>query len=129
MIRRPPRSTRTETLFPYTTLFRSDRCAEIGRVSVDRVDATFGECVTAFVPVAARELVRRVLHEQLRDVMAGWRKRRVDRGRQRHLDHRLPRGLAAARVLVRAFHVIEGRADVEGEMGRAACRESGCQVE
>src|SRR3546814_5233451 len=27
MIRRPPRSTRTDTLFPYTTLFRS--CAEV----------------------------------------------------------------------------------------------------
>src|SRR3546814_11629215 len=25
MIRQPPRSTRTDTLFPYTTLFRSDR--------------------------------------------------------------------------------------------------------
>src|SRR3546814_18975359 len=25
MIRRPPRSTRTDTLFPYTTLFRSPR--------------------------------------------------------------------------------------------------------
>src|SRR3546814_13759043 len=27
MIRRPPRSTRTDTLFPYTTLFRSDAIA------------------------------------------------------------------------------------------------------
>src|SRR3546814_13034021 len=27
MIRRPPRSTRTDTLFPYTTLFRADRSA------------------------------------------------------------------------------------------------------
>src|SRR3546814_5313142 len=27
MIRRPPRSTRTDTLFPYTTLFRSDELA------------------------------------------------------------------------------------------------------
>src|SRR3546814_9224773 len=27
MIRRPPRSTRTDTLFPYTTLFRSPRTA------------------------------------------------------------------------------------------------------
>src|SRR3546814_13023451 len=27
MIRRPPRSTRTDTLFPYTTLFRSPRAA------------------------------------------------------------------------------------------------------
>src|SRR3546814_18825905 len=31
MIRRPPRSTRTDTLFPYTTLFRSfDRARDIG---------------------------------------------------------------------------------------------------
>src|SRR3546814_17674843 len=29
MIRRPPRSTRTDTLFPYTTLFRSPRAAEM----------------------------------------------------------------------------------------------------
>src|SRR3546814_2866500 len=33
MIRRPPRSTRTDTLFPYTTLFRSlaERAAEAGQ--------------------------------------------------------------------------------------------------
>src|SRR3546814_2487874 len=29
MIRRPPRSTRTDTLFPYTTLFRSGNVGEI----------------------------------------------------------------------------------------------------
>src|SRR3546814_20425365 len=29
MIRRPPRSTRTDTLFPYTTLFRSARGREV----------------------------------------------------------------------------------------------------
>src|SRR3546814_5398417 len=29
MIRRPPRSTRTDTLFPYTTLFRSQRLYEL----------------------------------------------------------------------------------------------------
>src|SRR3546814_3667769 len=29
MIRRPPRSTRTDTLFPYTTLFRSFICAHL----------------------------------------------------------------------------------------------------
>src|SRR3546814_136633 len=33
MIRRPPRSTRTDTLFPYTTLFRS-RGAEIVRYTI-----------------------------------------------------------------------------------------------
>src|SRR3546814_2491760 len=30
MIRRPPRSTRTDTLFPYTTLFRSSRIEMTG---------------------------------------------------------------------------------------------------
>src|SRR3546814_4023797 len=34
LIRRPPRSTRTDTLFPYTTLFRS---RSPGRARVDRV--------------------------------------------------------------------------------------------
>src|SRR3546814_8109320 len=33
MIRRPPRSTRTDTLFPYTTLFRSPRCRNHKRAS------------------------------------------------------------------------------------------------
>src|SRR3546814_2077869 len=39
MIRRPPRSTRTDTLFPYTTLFRSDLVKQqhAVRVLVDRV--------------------------------------------------------------------------------------------
>src|SRR3546814_11158542 len=56
MIRRPPRSTRTDTLFPYTTLFRSEgaiadrarrstggsrarRCCGEGCGSPDRADA------------------------------------------------------------------------------------------
>src|SRR3546814_20066451 len=47
MIRRPPRSTRTDTLFPYTTLVRSDDVeervemadrAECGRQPVDRIE-------------------------------------------------------------------------------------------
>src|SRR3546814_13710640 len=32
MIRRPPRSTRTDTLFPYTTLFRSPGRQPVGRL-------------------------------------------------------------------------------------------------
>src|SRR3546814_6787793 len=35
MIRRPPRSTRTDTLFPYTTLFRSAMEAVIGALYLD----------------------------------------------------------------------------------------------
>src|SRR3546814_13734449 len=41
MIRRPPRSTRTDTLFPYTTLFRSGGTNENVRVS----GVTGGDCV------------------------------------------------------------------------------------
>src|SRR3546814_14500171 len=36
MIRRPPRSTRTDTLFPYTTLFRSRRVQSRGIDGRDR---------------------------------------------------------------------------------------------
>src|SRR3546814_5773358 len=34
MIRRPPRSTRTDTLFPYTTLFRSEKSSTQQNVSL-----------------------------------------------------------------------------------------------
>src|SRR3546814_19758246 len=33
MIRRPPRSTRTDTRFPYTTLFRSEILLRTGRIA------------------------------------------------------------------------------------------------
>src|SRR3546814_15342217 len=36
MIRRPPRSTRTDTLFPYTTLFRSSNVAAAHTTQADR---------------------------------------------------------------------------------------------
>src|SRR3546814_20909398 len=38
MIRRPPRSTRTDTLFPYTTLFRSWPAADIARSILEGFD-------------------------------------------------------------------------------------------
>src|SRR3546814_15754072 len=41
MIRRPPRSTRTDTLFPYTTLFRSDR-SHFGLAARDAIECGFG---------------------------------------------------------------------------------------
>src|SRR3546814_20816988 len=34
MIRRPPRSKRTDTLFPYTTLFRSDKAAKATEITI-----------------------------------------------------------------------------------------------
>src|SRR3546814_19958826 len=42
MIRRPPRSTRTDTLFPYTTLFRS-RVQRSHRLLVDHGDLVAAE--------------------------------------------------------------------------------------
>src|SRR3546814_8777860 len=43
MIRRPPRSTRTDTLFPYTTLFRSGEQFINGQAFVDS-QAVQGRC-------------------------------------------------------------------------------------
>src|SRR3546814_5341253 len=42
MVRRPPRSTRTDTLFPYTTLFRSPRHEGI-RAGLRRLRGAGGE--------------------------------------------------------------------------------------
>src|SRR3546814_10544936 len=43
MIRRPPRSTRTDTLFPFTTLFRSPLCqrrqGRLARIDIYRTSA------------------------------------------------------------------------------------------
>src|SRR3546814_17767244 len=49
MIRRPPRSTRTDTLFPYTTLFRSQHLGEntVRTIAMDATDGlTRGQVVT-----------------------------------------------------------------------------------
>src|SRR3546814_5082224 len=40
MIRRPPRSTRTDTLFPYTTLFRSEAYGKAFDILVERLGGT-----------------------------------------------------------------------------------------
>src|SRR3546814_19994360 len=54
MIRRPPRSTRTDTLFPYTTLFRSRALAEPGE---RRHQQSF---LSQRLPVAHRVVMERV---------------------------------------------------------------------
>src|SRR3546814_7811728 len=72
MIRRPPRSTRTDTLFPYTTLFRSDRRAQVqagrqprggdpedGQLGMpaarDRVGQVVGEREADYLPYRSEE--------------------------------------------------------------------------
>src|SRR3546814_8672917 len=44
MIRRPPRSTRTDTLFPYTTLFRSSDALRQGDISAARDRLAAASC-------------------------------------------------------------------------------------
>src|SRR3546814_10004042 len=59
MIRRPPRSTRTDTLFPYTTLFRSARAAQPrGKVRGNADGLTKRQLLPALTPFRARELRR-----------------------------------------------------------------------
>src|SRR3546814_21112879 len=55
MIRRPPRSTRTDTLFPYTTLFRSVEIADLAEIGDALVEAA------PDLHVAARDVVREVV--------------------------------------------------------------------
>src|SRR3546814_1069214 len=52
MIRRPPRSTRTDTLFPYTTLFRSSRPP--GPRSAPPAIGVFRRCLTLIMEPARR---------------------------------------------------------------------------
>src|SRR3546814_1855071 len=50
MIRRPPRSTRTDTLFPYTTLFRSEELFNVANPNRIQIDA--------FVPSTDAQRIR-----------------------------------------------------------------------
>src|SRR3546814_8713577 len=59
MIRRPPRSTRTDTLFPYTTLFRSQLLIFVDRqqrgiIAVTRGRLDLAQRAFPFGPVAGR---------------------------------------------------------------------------
>src|SRR3546814_15552387 len=84
MIRRPPRSTRTDTLFPYTTLFRSgsmgaaEACYSAARqYTLDR--RQFGR------PLAANQLVQIKLANMLSEISLGLQAalrvgRRMDEG-------------------------------------------------
>src|SRR3546814_2036685 len=54
MLRRPPRSTRTDTLFPYTTLFRSHPAAHPRRIAVQMRQPFLGGQRAAFGRTARR---------------------------------------------------------------------------
>src|SRR3546814_7341591 len=54
MIRRPPRSTRTDTLFPYTTLFRSALCIGAAPIVRERQDTLGGAPAGIFLAPVGR---------------------------------------------------------------------------
>src|SRR3546814_16702031 len=102
MIRRPPRSTRTDTLFPYTTLFRSQ-----GQTAV--LVAVDGKPVGA---IAIADAVKTGTLDALHALhSAGLRVLMVSG------DHR-----RTAEALGRELGI-----DEVHEIGRASCRESVCQ--
>src|SRR3546814_13501921 len=72
MIRRPPRSTRTDTLFPYTTLFRSRIDVDAGDLrrprldELDGIEARAEDEVRAFQEVPNEVVARHV--ERAREI-------------------------------------------------------------
>src|SRR3546814_13019809 len=119
MILRPPRSTRTDTLFPYTTLFRSDRRHRV-RQSQDsgglrpRPHAVSGDTGTqhrraahrAAVPGAVR-LMASIAVSETHDWLSEDARRRV---RRRHAADRRLRlyGLSAIGLAVGLLAVLPG---------------------
>src|SRR3546814_4904993 len=62
MIRRPPRSTRTDTLFPYTTLFRSARHSARPVPAGEATPAAFGRGYIPPLPRPRGRCPTRSLH-------------------------------------------------------------------
>src|SRR3546814_11593344 len=110
MIRRPPRSTRTDTLFPYTTLFRSRRIARpAGLLILMRLESA-----------AARQLEVDLFLEQA----GGFPQELFDRSTQSAVANQI-----VERRMIRT-EILDPLADaarVIQQIGRASCRERGCQ--
>src|SRR3546814_15131026 len=76
MIRRPPRSTRTDTLFPYTTLFRSERASFPTRPcsNTNAQDAWFvGLVILPIDGVVCRDCRHAIARAQYRTLRGGGR--------------------------------------------------------
>src|SRR3546814_14998467 len=72
MVRHPPRSTRTDSLFPYTTLFRAARPAILQRqLELDRRGVVAGTAVFRDQSADAqpRERIRELLHRRRRQLL------------------------------------------------------------
>src|SRR3546814_14611673 len=120
MILRPPRSTRTDTLFPYTTRFRSKRSIVEG--SARRGCRRGAGAVVALGPREQIGGLQRYILDQrvggadLTDVAAP----------DRHLDRLRDAGAQRELFDIGGRHFI-GFAGNERQIGRASCRERGCE--
>src|SRR3546814_4050441 len=94
MIRRPPRSTRTDTLFPYTTLFRSPR---VGGAGFPILDLPLDDRRVRLAALADAEEIRRDVDADL----DGTGVRRADRAGAVRDPLRIVIGVEAGQVGVR----------------------------
>src|SRR3546814_12595111 len=107
MILRPPRSTRTDTLFPYTTLFRSTTHHTLTHEEPDDAQLGYQKQVSWF---ATKSMV--AWREFLDEISA------IKEGDGTLLDNCLI--LAHSDCSIAKAHAVE-------EIGRASCRERVCQ--
>src|SRR3546814_9953542 len=96
MRRRPPRATRTDTLFPYTTLFRSIACRSPG-VSVD---PRRGHCQGRSARAAARG------RQHVEAARARRRRRQGSVGRARRGDGRSEEHTSELQSLMRISYAV-----------------------
>src|SRR3546814_14958658 len=119
MIRRPPRSTRTDTLFPYTTLFRS-LAQIIALVGTGLATVALGLLAYEIAGAKAGAVlgtamaIKMVAYIGVAPVVGAYANRLPRKAFLISMD--VARGLIA---LALPF--------VDQEIGRASCRERGCQ--
>src|SRR3546814_15276510 len=117
MIRRPPRSTRTDTLFPYTTLFRSDEVEAPAIVGCGVDDARIPQRETLLVDIGVGNLELIGL-AAVRQSRAEAQVAVTDRGRISEVG--------ASGPFRRVLNLTE-IGDIGRQIGRASCRERVCK--
>src|SRR3546814_13939448 len=105
MIRRPPRATRTDTLFPYTTLFRSLGVNGAGKSTIRRIMAGVDKDFVGEAWVAEGATV-------------GYLSQEPDLDPAKDVQGNVIEGLGPLKALMDRFNE---------EIGRASCRERVCQ--
>src|SRR3546814_11209795 len=92
IIRRPPRSTRTDTLFPYTTLFRSPALVALAILPAAVIDRPKG-----YFPVPALKYLEGPYLDMVRDTLNSKAARERGLFRREYIDMLLQIGRASCR--------------------------------